>query len=58
MSTHTLSVAEDVCDRIGVIHKGKLIAIGTVEDLKDSARVEEGDLEKVFLILTEGDSVQ
>lgn len=58
MSTHTLSVAEDVCDRIGVIHKGKLIAIGTVEDLKDSARVEEGDLERVFLILTEGDSVQ
>jgi ABC-2 type transport system ATP-binding protein len=58
MSTHTLSVAENVCDRIGVIHKGKLIAIGTVEDLKDSARVEEGDLEKVFLILTEGDSVQ
>ncbi|MBS3918292.1 MAG: ABC transporter ATP-binding protein [Deltaproteobacteria bacterium] len=56
MSTHTLSVAEDVCDRIGVIHKGKLIAIGTVEDLKDSARVEEGDLEKVFLILTEGES--
>ena len=58
MSTHTLSVAENICDRIGVIHKGKLIAIGTVEDLKDSARVEEGDLEKVFLILTEGDSVQ
>jgi ABC-2 type transport system ATP-binding protein len=58
MSTHTLSVAEDVCDRIGVIHKGKLIAIGTVEDLKDSARVEEADLERVFLILTEGDSVQ
>jgi len=55
MSTHTLSVAEDVCDRIGVIHKGKLIAIGTVEDLKDSARIEEGDLEKVFLILTEGE---
>ena len=58
MSTHTLNVAEDLCDRIGVIHKGKLIAVGTVEDLKDSARVEEGDLEKVFLILTEGDSVQ
>jgi ABC-2 type transport system ATP-binding protein len=58
MSTHTLSVAEDVCDRIGVIHKGKLIAIGTVEDLKDSARVEEGDLERVFLILTEGDFFQ
>ncbi len=57
MSTHTLSVAEDLCDRIGVIHKGVLIATGTVEELKDSARIEEGDLEKVFLILTEGESL-
>lgn len=58
MSTHTLGVAEDICERIGVIHKGILISMGTVEELKNSARVEEGDLEKVFLILTEGDSVQ
>jgi len=28
MSTHTLSVAEDLCDRIGIIHKGSLIAMG------------------------------
>ena len=55
MSTHTLAVAEDVCHRIGVIHKGRLIATGTVEDLKQSARVQEGDLEKVFLTLTEGE---
>lgn len=57
MSTHTLSVAEDLCDRIGVIHKGILISMGTVEELKNSARVEEGDLEKIFLILTEGESL-
>ena len=57
MSTHTLSVAEDLCDRIGVIHKGNLISTGTVEELKSSARIEEGDLEKVFLILTEGEDV-
>jgi ABC-2 type transport system ATP-binding protein len=57
MSTHTLSVAEDLCDRIGVIHKGTLISTGTVEELKMSARIEEGDLEKVFLILTEGESL-
>jgi ABC-2 type transport system ATP-binding protein len=55
MSTHTLPVAEDVCHRIGVIHKGRLIATGTVEDLKQLARVQEGDLEKVFLALTEGE---
>jgi len=54
MSTHTLTVAENICDRIGIIHKGSLIAIGTTGDLKRSAGVEEADLEKVFLILTEG----
>ncbi|MBM4272268.1 MAG: ABC transporter ATP-binding protein, partial [Deltaproteobacteria bacterium] len=49
MSTHTLTVAEDICDRIGIIHKGSVIAIGTAGDLKRSAGVEEADLEKVFL---------
>jgi ABC-2 type transport system ATP-binding protein len=57
MSTHTLAVAEDVCDRIGIIHKGVLIATGTIEELKRRAQVQEGDLEKVFLILTEGESI-
>jgi len=57
MSTHTLTVAEDVCDRIGVIHKGSLIATGTIEELRQGAQVQEGDLEEVFLILTEGESV-
>jgi len=57
MSTHTLGVAEDVCDRIGIIHKGVLIAAGTVEELSSRAQVREGDLEEVFMILTEGESV-
>jgi len=57
MSTHTLAVAEDVCDRIGIIHKGVLIATGTIEELKRRAQVQEGDLEEVFLILTEGESI-
>ena len=57
MSTHTLAMAEDVCDRIGIIHKGVLIAIGTIEELKRRAQVQEGDLEEVFLILTEGESI-
>ncbi len=34
MSTHTLAVAEDICDRIGVIHRGSLIATGTTGDLR------------------------
>jgi len=53
MSTHTLAVAEDLCHRIGIIHKGRLIATGTTVELMDQARVQEGDLEAVFLILTE-----
>ncbi len=57
MSTHTLAVAEDLCDRIGIIHKGVLIATGTIEELRRRAQVQEGDLEEVFLILTEGESI-
>jgi ABC-2 type transport system ATP-binding protein len=53
MSTHTLSVAEDLCDRIGIIHKGSLIAIGTTRELKQMAQAQEADLEAVFLRLTE-----
>lgn len=53
MSTHTLKVAEDICDRIGVIHKGSLIALGTTEDLKRDAHAAEADLEQVFIRLTE-----
>ena len=54
MSTHTLKIAEDICDRIGVIHKGHLIATGTTEDLQREAQVVNADLEQVFLNLTTG----
>lgn len=53
MSTHTLEVAEDVCDRIGVIHKGRLIATGTPTELKRETGIAEADLEKVFIRLTQ-----
>jgi ABC-2 type transport system ATP-binding protein len=53
LSTHTLSVAEDICDRIGVIHKGRLVASGTTEDLQRAAGVTAADLEQVFLQLTQ-----
>ena len=52
MSTHTLAVAEDVCDRVGIIHRGHLIASGTTADLQREANVTDTDLEKVFLNLT------
>jgi ABC-2 type transport system ATP-binding protein len=53
MSTHTLKVAEDLCDRIGIIHRGSLIALGTTRELKRAAQFQEADLEAVFLRLTE-----
>jgi ABC-2 type transport system ATP-binding protein len=52
MSTHTLQIAEDTCDRIGVINKGRLIAMGTTQELQREAHVTEADLERVFLNLT------
>jgi len=51
VSTHTLSLAEDLCDRIGVIHKGTLLAQGTVAELNMAAKTGEARLEEVFLTL-------
>ncbi len=53
MSTHTLPVAEDICDRIGVIHRGRLVASGTTAELRRAANAGSADLEQVFLSLTE-----
>lgn len=55
MSTHTLNVAENICDRIGIIHRGNLIATGTPEDLRHKANAFEADLEEVFIKLTQVD---
>ncbi|HEL0708353.1 ABC transporter ATP-binding protein [Streptococcus equi subsp. zooepidemicus Sz16] len=48
-STHVLSVAEQLCDRIGILKKGKLIFVGTVEQLK--ADYPDKDLETIYLEL-------
>ncbi|MBI4619190.1 MAG: ABC transporter ATP-binding protein [Desulfobacterales bacterium] len=54
MSTHTLEIAEEMCDRIAIIQEGKVIALGTMDELRkkvDSAK--DQGLESVFLALTE-----
>lgn len=51
VSTHTLSIAEDLCDRIGVIHKGALLAEGSIAELNLAARTGNAGLEEVFLTL-------
>jgi len=53
MSTHTLEVAEAVADRIGIIHHGRLIAAGTLSELRRRG-VEQASLEEIFLTLTAG----
>ncbi|RCK81740.1 MAG: ABC transporter, ATP-binding protein [Candidatus Ozemobacter sibiricus] len=53
LTTHTLSVAEDLCDRIGIIHHGTLVALGTIDALREQARSPGSDLESIFLKLTE-----
>lgn len=54
LSTHQLSVAEEVADRIGIIHHGKVIALGTVDELRRQSG-EGGALEKVFLTLIDAE---
>ena len=51
VSTHTLEVAEAICDRVAIIHKGNIVALGTVEELKTLHTEGGGRLEDVFLAL-------
>lgn len=51
-STHVLEVAEKLCDRIGIINKGKLIFVGTYEEMKKKFK-EDASLEDLFLEMTE-----
>ncbi len=52
MSTHTLAVAQELCHRIAIIDKGEVIALGTVEELRNKAHSESPVLENIFLKLT------
>jgi ABC-2 type transport system ATP-binding protein len=52
LSTHSIGVAEEICQRVGIIHRGKLIANGTMAELYRMAKVNGGGLESAFLELT------
>ena len=52
MSTHTLEVAETMCDRIGIIQGGKIRALGTMDELRASSSNGSEGLEQIFLKLT------
>jgi ABC-2 type transport system ATP-binding protein len=60
MSTHLLDMAEKVCTRVGIIHKGGLVATGTMTELRERVRRDaangegpDASLEEVFLKVTD-----
>jgi len=52
MSTHIMEIAERLCDRIGIIHHGELIALGTLSELNQQTAMAGSTLEDIFLQLT------
>jgi ABC-2 type transport system ATP-binding protein len=54
LSTHIMEIAERMCDRIGIIHQGQLVAVGTMDELRAQAESASSSLEDIFLGLTGG----
>ncbi len=57
LSTHTLEVAEALCDRIAIIQDGRIRAEGSMEELRAEAEAGQAGLEEIFLRLTGGEDV-
>jgi len=55
-STHIMEIAQELCDRIGIINKGKIVGIGTIDELRIQSDKLGASLEDVFLRLTEQDT--
>jgi ABC-2 type transport system ATP-binding protein len=54
MSTHTLDMVEEMCDRIGIISGGKMLACGTMAEVRHQTAGGDAKLEELFLKLTGG----
>ena len=54
MSTHTLEVAEAVCDRMAIMHRGRIQALGTMDEMRQQTAAGDSSLEELFLRLTGG----
>jgi ABC-2 type transport system ATP-binding protein len=52
MSTHVLEIAEALCDRIGIMYQGNILALGTMNELRNKASLPSSGLEEIFLKLT------
>jgi len=58
MSTHTLEVAQAMCDRIAIIQEGLIVARGTIDELRQQTAAGDASLEELFLRLTGGEAIQ
>jgi len=54
LSTHTLALAEQIADRIGIIHRGRLIFVGSLAQMHQQGLMQQKNLEEFFLQLTDG----
>lgn len=52
MTTHVLEIAQEMCDRVGVLHQGRLAAIGSLDELRTEFLMPGATLEEIFLSLT------
>jgi ABC-2 type transport system ATP-binding protein len=52
MSTHILEIAQAVCDRVGIMYQGKLLALGNMDELREMSKMPSSGLEDIFLKLT------
>ncbi|MDH3205206.1 MAG: ABC transporter ATP-binding protein [Gemmatimonadota bacterium] len=57
LSTHTLEVAEALCDRIAILAEGEIIALGTMDQLRTQSHAGEAHLEEIFLKVTGGEAM-
>ncbi len=58
ISTHVLEIAQAVCDRIAIMNEGKLLALGTMDELRQQAKMPNSALEDIFLKLTGTEDIQ
>jgi ABC-2 type transport system ATP-binding protein len=54
LSTHILEIAQALCDRVAIMDRGRIVAVGTLEELRSGAGSKEASLEELFLQLTGG----
>jgi len=58
MSTHVLEIAQAVCDRIGIMYQGRLLALGNMNELRQMSKLPDSGLEDIFLKLTGTDDIR